>query len=119
MNLISRKECPKQILEVTKYTGRKVEVVTSNEVTIGNTYWDGGSKTEWFLFSLITGEIRGIPMSLQIPGPMGGIESAKAQIPDGWVVVEDAWFQGKRCTLRLHAAPTIALLLIASADKIA
>jgi hypothetical protein len=106
---ISRRECPKAILNVTGFKGRKITVVLANDVFVHGFYWDGGSKTEWTMFNLATGEHREMSARASAPFNFGGAMEATYPIPEGWVVVEDRIFCGKRMGLRIHARAPLAI----------
>ena len=106
---ISRRECPKSILNVTGFTGRKITVVLANDVFVHSFYWDGGSKTTWMMVNLSTGEARTMSPTMAAPFNFGGAMEATYPIPEGWVVVEDTIFCGKRMGLRIHTRAPLAI----------
>lgn len=73
-------------------------------VHISGTYWDGGSRSDWFLVKLATKEVR--PLAHQNPPQFGGPKEDPIQpLEPGWALIEAGVFCGKPSTPTIYLHP--------------
>ena len=83
------------------YRGRKFKVQPAGSVTLGDTFWDGGSKSTYVAVRLSDGKASAANVGL----PWSGAEGKSFPLPAGIVVVEHSIFCGKDCGLRIYVNP--------------
>ncbi len=110
---LDRKCVPLLFRNMTKKHKVAVETVEDGVVVLTGTQWEGGSKSNYGLVKLATGERRATPAS-------GWMEkSASVTIEPGWVVVETGMFCGKPATMTIHCRPADALALLGISTALA
>jgi hypothetical protein len=76
---------------------RKAFLRRQDAVVLDGTYWDGGSRSDYYLVHIASGQIKELPHSA--PPQFGGVTAAKTvAIEPGYAVVEAGTFCGKPAT---------------------
>ncbi len=91
--------------------GRKCSVSEKSTVHVGDTFWDGGSRTEYVAVNLATGQTCGLPESASTPREMGGTApDARVTVPAGFALVSHSIYCGRDvgCTVTFGAPPALA-----------
>jgi hypothetical protein len=84
-----------------KFRKQKAFLHHRNEVTLSGTYWDGGSRSSYFLVNLDTGYVK--PAAHYAPPQYGGPRQDPVQkIEAGFAVVEMGIFCGKPATPSIY-----------------
>jgi hypothetical protein len=111
---LSLAEIPEPILRSIRaiYQGRKVRLETRETITLSGTYWDGGSRSSYFLAPL---DGSAAPVGCGTDHPVfdrRGIEGQTYPIPEGYLGLERVISCGKDLGVRLLMHPRdIARLL--------
>ena len=89
----------------TGYRGRKFRVNVTDHVSMTDTYWDGGSKSDYAVVDLASGRRRVIPDLISggfLPTANAALEAFRnVTIPKGVVIVRHSIFCGKDTGLTL------------------
>ena len=97
------------------YRGRKFRVQPAESVTLGDTFWDGGSRSQYTAVRLADG----LASAANVGQPWSGVEGKSVPVPPGVVIVEHSIFCGKDCGLRIYVHPVdMPRLLPAAADVV-
>lgn len=96
------------------YSGRKFKaVVTSEPVTLSDTYWDGGTRSTYALINLSTGaRLPASGKALSPPQFGGAVEPIRVNIPSGFALVKHSIFCGKDTGLTIYVRPENAAHLL-------
>lgn len=93
-----------KIARALGYKGRKFVIRPAERVTLSGTYWDGGSRTEWFFYDLPSGRV--VPVPQWDPPQFGGPRAAPSgELPVGIAAVAHVIFCGKDVGLKIHVRP--------------
>jgi hypothetical protein len=83
------------------YRKREAWVYIEPTLTLSNTYWDGGSRSDYHAVNLLTGQIS--TMQRQAPPQFGGKHyAASVDIPDNVAIIETGYFCGKTATAKVY-----------------
>jgi hypothetical protein len=95
------------------YRKRQVRLETREQVSLANTYWDGGSRSTYTAVNLST--MRSSSAEQFAPPQFGGPRQAPiVNIPEGVAIVETGVFAGKPATAAIYLHPyNMAQLLTA------
>lgn len=75
-----------------EYTGRMIQVVNATTITLSDTNWGGGTRSQYRAVRLADGKIA----AFTAPAPwLNGAEGETVTIPEGHVVVKHAMFCGR------------------------
>ena len=104
---------PRDLVKIAfpEYKGRKIRVTDGARTYVGNTCWDGGTKSDYVAINLATGQTCGMPRSASTPREMGGTAPDDYMVvPAGFALVEHAFFCGRDtgCTVTFGAPPALA-----------
>ena len=87
------------------YNGRKFKVKVTKSMTMHQTYWSGGSRSEYSGIALATGQLAAVP-GVAAPYEFGGdMEGKSIALKPGFAVVEHSVFQGKDMGLTFYIHP--------------
>lgn len=88
------------IAELVKLVSKKRKAILAkpcNSVRISGTYWDGGSRSDYFLIRIADKKVT--PLAHQAQPQFGGPREDPIQVLEpGYVVIEAGVFQGKPST---------------------
>lgn len=99
------------------YKGRKFELTAYDPAKVFKcecNYWDGGTRSYWVGYNLVTGE------SMQIPGqnPILNAYAPSGFLPENIIIVEHRFFCGQDIGIRIHVHPNnMAKLLPAKKEE--
>lgn len=114
---IERKDVPAVILNAfSNYKGKTFEVKVAEKVSLNNSYWSGGTKSDYVAVNLATGvkqEASGISSPYRLNG-----EIPEVDIPVGVAIVEHVIFCGKDMGLRIYIRPENATPLLGTGEKV-
>ena len=105
MQTVTLKDAP-EIARLVKaaapdYRKRQAFIFISDDVSLSNTYWDGGSRSTYTAVNLET--LRASTAEQFAPPQFGGPRVApKVKIPDGACIVETGTFCGKPATASVY-----------------
>lgn len=99
-----------------EYRGRKIRGEAKAAISLGNTWWDGGTKYEYRAVRISDGAIA--PQSGDPTNPFSALckPFARLEIPEGFAVVEHCRFCGKDAGLRVYYAAAKALAATGAAE---
>jgi len=99
----------------SSYKKHKAFLQVRERVSLSNTYWDGGSRSTYHAVRLDNKASLGAPQ--YAPSAFGGSSHVKVvEIPEGVVIVETGYFQGKTATASVYVSPSnVAKLLTTTA----
>lgn len=98
---ISTKSLPTQVKRACRTKKRSVALTFSNSVTLSGGYWSGGSRTEYWLIDLATGQVKAVQYPTD-PAEYGGGDAPEVEVPAGHAIAEGGTFCGKPSTVCLH-----------------
>lgn len=91
------------------YNGRKFRIMPQTYACMSDTYWDGGSRSQYVIVRLATGDQMAIPDLISggfLPTASAAVEAFSSFIlPDGIGVVRHSIFCGKDSGLTLIVRP--------------
>lgn len=91
------------------YKGRKFKIMTQESVFMADTYWDGGSRSEYVVIRLIDQVKLDVPDLISggfLPTAKAAMEALRSfQLPDGLTVIRHSIFCGKDTGLTMYVRP--------------
>jgi len=108
METVTLKQHP-EILRVIRaaapdYRKQQAYLIVCERVTLSDTYWDGGSRSEYAAVNLTTGRHAGAPQ--YAPPQFGGPRTApEVDLPAGVAIVRTGTFCGKPATAAVYVNP--------------
>ena len=92
------------------YSGRKVQVRSTESVAFSDTQWSGGSRSDYRILDLASDKLLSIPEAPFMA--RSALHEASHALPAGFVVAEHSRFCGKDIGIILHVNPaTLGRLL--------
>lgn len=113
---LNRKDIPEVIINNINYNGTKFELRVTEQVTLSNTAWSGGSKRTYTAINLSTGEQAQCAMVI---GGLVGTRPQTIDIPNGVAVLEHCIFGGKDMGYRIYVNQNTAAPLLPESNDIA
>lgn len=101
---ISCRDLPPCVKQLTRKRECWVEV-RGGPVQTHGTWWDGGSRNEYYAVDLATGFVRRPPVPTN---PFAGVYEAQVEPVDAEVVVQGGTFCGKDATIKVYVPPHLA-----------
>lgn len=100
--IITLKEHPALAKLVRPFSKKhKAIVYRQDAVALDGTFWDGGSRSDYHLVEIATGNIEALPRS--DPPQFGGVQAVVTKsIPSGFVVIRSGVFCGKPSTPSIY-----------------
>ena len=120
-------ECPPELAAIFRaafpdYCGRKFRLEVTTSVRCNDTWWDGGSKSDYAFVQLSTGVLRELPDFISggfLPGSAAAHKAlSSVQLSVDCAIVQHSIFCGKDMGLRVFLHPdNVVKLLPAAAEK--
>jgi hypothetical protein len=121
-NLSRRNTAVAELADALGYRGRLIRLGQTyghSDITLGGTYWDGGSRTTWHAYDFQSHSL--VPLPQNDPVEYGGAPAHTVhldRLPDGVVIVAHDIVCGKDRGLRLFPATEAAPSVLGSRGQL-
>lgn len=89
----------------SSYRKHQATIFACEQVTLSDTYWDGGSRSTYTAVDLMTGRSKGAPQ-FDPPQFGGPATSPVVSIPEGIAIIRTGVFMGKTATATIYVNPS-------------